>query len=224
MAGYRCIKDLKKILQSHQNWVGLDVGCGSGVWHNLDLEKGAGQRLAEYGVDFARRGKKNFVIGSLYHLPFRDKTFDYVASAHVGEHLEKPVEAVKEMARITKHLVFANIPRYTRKVEETSGCVGLDTYYYANHADELTKEQLDWFAIKFQSKADKKGVSVRDFVGKCWGKAMYFGVKKRYAPHCNWYPNPKDVYNLFEKTGCFRRIHSEVGSSCGESNTCGWLT
>lgn len=208
MPSARCIKRFKELL--NPKWVGLDVGCGS-TW------------LAKYGVDFARRGKLT-AVADLYQLPFRDKVFDYVASAHVIEHLENPVEAVKEMARVAKHVVIANIPRYTRKVEETAPCVGLDTYYFSEHIDEIDEQLLEWFKLHFQAKADKRKMGLKEYIKQFWGGGhTHFGPKKRHAPHRQWFPNPKDCYELFEKTECFKKIHAEVCGSCGESNVLGRL-
>lgn len=56
------------------------------------------QRAGEFSIVIDRP----FVVVNGYHLPFKDKSFDYVICSHVLEHLEKPQEFVKELMRVGK--------------------------------------------------------------------------------------------------------------------------
>lgn len=92
----------------------LDVGCGPGTI-TADLA-----RLlvdgAVIGVDrspdvvaqareaypASERANLSFDIGDVYHLGFPDENFDVVYSHQVLQHLQSPVEALREMRRVLK--------------------------------------------------------------------------------------------------------------------------
>ena len=92
----------------------LDAGCGPGTV-TLGLAKAASSGRVS-GVDFAesqvaaarenanQSGVHNaeFVTASCYELPFEDGTFDRVFSHALMEHLARPVDAMREFARVLK--------------------------------------------------------------------------------------------------------------------------
>lgn len=182
------------------DWIGLDVGCGPHIG-----------KMAEYGIDPApvpeRYRTDKFKQASVYEIPYPDNYFDYVCSAHLIEHLERPLEAVIEMARVAKRMVFANIPRYTLDPKKLTGCVSLDYYYLAEHPEKIQELGLELYL-------DKNRVMPV-------GATEFWGYE---ANHCQWFPNPKDGYDLFKQTGCFRNIIAEVTPhNCGESDIIGYL-
>jgi len=204
MPSYYFVKRLTGFLSTpeRKDWVGLDAGCSAHVGV-----------LAEYGLDAEDIVHKKFtnpdypyekfIHGNIYDMPIEDKTFDYVVSSHVIEHIEWPLDALSEMIRVAKKMVIANVPRYTLKQEEITPCVKLDQYYLGNHP-EL------W---------EKYGLKDEDLK---WKWSGYFGNFE--APHCAWYPNPSDLVDLFKKTELFEQIKAEVcPDNCGESNVFGWL-
>jgi len=181
-----------------RNWVGLDVGCGGHI----------GQ-LAEYGMDFApcpnfvleNYPRKKFKQANVYDMPYDTNSFDYVVSSHLLEHLEFPNVALKEMARVARHFVIANVPRYTRDKEIAEGdpCISLDHYYFAAYPETM----------------ESFGVTRRDF-GEVWSPgATTFNELE--APHCAWYPYPEDLSALFKRTELFESVNAEVlKGNCGE--------
>ena len=86
------------------------IGCG--YWKHQNC----------LGVDLAKKGQP--IIGRYKypsqadiqcdtdHLPFSDETFDFAVSSHVLEHLQHPVNTIKEMARVTKQggLILIVVP------------------------------------------------------------------------------------------------------------------
>lgn len=186
-----------------RTWIGLDVGCGPHIG-----------KLAEYGLDAATVStfvipdypREKFTQGNVYDMPYEDNSFDYVVSAHLIEHLKRPTKALREMARVAKHVVIANVPRYTRskKVAEHP-CIRLDLYYFS----------------AFPEKMQKHGLTREDFDIWPVGATIFSDFD---AHHCAWYPYPKNVIRLFKKSGCFETVRSEVClGNCGETNTCGYL-
>lgn len=83
----------------------LDVGCADGGFLKYYAEKHKESDL--YGIDLSKEAIKMCVIGdcrqgSIYKLPFDEKTFDLVTCSELMEHLEHPEEAIKEMKRVLK--------------------------------------------------------------------------------------------------------------------------
>lgn len=84
----------------------LEAGCGTGQTlsplsgehetYGLDIS-GAALHLAQNHCKFP-------VLGSIFHLPFCDNTFDLVYNSGVIEHFRDPenIRAIQEMARVTK--------------------------------------------------------------------------------------------------------------------------
>jgi len=92
----------------------LDVGCGPGTI-TLDVAakvfpgKVTGVDLADAPLENARRIAEgleivnaNFHQASAYQLPFADDAFDVVFSHALFEHLRDPMQALREMYRVTR--------------------------------------------------------------------------------------------------------------------------
>ena len=78
-----------------------------------------------------------FVEGSIYELPFDDASFDHALSLNVFNHLERPGDALKQLAGVIKPgstLLFnyANLQSYywpaARKINQNKTAVGKDVY------------------------------------------------------------------------------------------------
>jgi SAM-dependent methyltransferase len=52
-----------------------------------------------------------FRAASAYDLPFPNDTFDCVCSLEVLEHLERPGDALAELARVSRRSVLVSVPR-----------------------------------------------------------------------------------------------------------------
>jgi 2-polyprenyl-3-methyl-5-hydroxy-6-metoxy-1,4-benzoquinol methylase len=95
----------------------LDAGCGEGIvagWLAAELPG-----VAVHGVDARPEGVEEFrrrnpgmpvSVGDLYALDFADGEFDLVLSTEVLEHLERPRDAVKEMARVAGAHLLITVP------------------------------------------------------------------------------------------------------------------
>lgn len=103
----------------------LDVGCGPGsitidIAKNYLTEGGSiiGVEPTKEIIDTANNLKQSiaadldnisFQIGSIYNLPFEDNTFDLVHAHQVIVHLEDPIKALKELARVAKPGKFVTV-------------------------------------------------------------------------------------------------------------------
>lgn len=87
----------------------LDVGCGQGAVSKVI--KSYFPQFEVSGIDVSKASLKqaginpsdvNFRYGSAYRIPFKNATFDVVASFDVMEHLDTPAKALKEIGRVLK--------------------------------------------------------------------------------------------------------------------------
>lgn len=99
----------------------LDSGCGDGILCVMLAKKGCivtGVDLSEpnivackkYAQDQGVGDKVTFLVGDAENLPAADKSFEYVISSHVLEHVPDFVRGVRELNRVAKKTVIAAIP------------------------------------------------------------------------------------------------------------------
>jgi ubiquinone/menaquinone biosynthesis C-methylase UbiE len=97
----------------------LDVGCGEGIGTVrmagvLPEARVVGLDVADPGLleEWKRRqhDRIEFVAGSAYDLPFADDSFDLVSAIEVFEHLERPEQALGEMARVSRRGILLSVP------------------------------------------------------------------------------------------------------------------
>ncbi len=100
------MREVKKRLTPHSKVI--EVGCGTG--QTLDIISRSSNHIT-FGFDSSREAlslaEHNCHYrfqGDIFHIPFKDNTFDLVYNSGVIEHFPNPsnLAAVKEMARITK--------------------------------------------------------------------------------------------------------------------------
>ena len=97
----------------------LDAGCGEGFVTGYLAARDStlsltGVDLNQAAIDYAARrfGKHaRFQTGSVYKLPFSDKSFDLVLCSEVLEHLSDPNFAVRELKRVAQSYVLVTVPR-----------------------------------------------------------------------------------------------------------------
>ena len=99
----------------------LDSGCGEGTLSILLAKKGCivtGVDLSEPNIaacmGYAQRegvaDKTTFVVGDAEHLPVADKSFDYVVSSHVLEHVPDFAKGAAELRRVARTQAIVAIP------------------------------------------------------------------------------------------------------------------
>lgn len=87
----------------HPSDLVLEVGSGNNPNPRSDILLDRylfdnGQRAGEFRIVVDRP----LVVGDGYHLPFKNKTFDYVICSHILEHMEDPKAFMREMTRVGK--------------------------------------------------------------------------------------------------------------------------
>jgi SAM-dependent methyltransferase len=84
----------------------LDAGCGTGLFSQIAVERGARVTSLDVGegllAQVAKKCESRRVVGSVMDLPFEDASFDYVVCTEVIEHTTRPSRAVAELARVLR--------------------------------------------------------------------------------------------------------------------------
>jgi 2-polyprenyl-3-methyl-5-hydroxy-6-metoxy-1,4-benzoquinol methylase len=97
----------------------LDVGCGEGIVSER-LARRTGATVVGLDLDdehlvaeWRRRESDllSFRPGSAYELPFDDASFDCVCALEVLEHLQRPRDALAEVARVARSAFLVSVPR-----------------------------------------------------------------------------------------------------------------
>lgn len=98
----------------------LDSGCGEGILCVMLAKKGCivtGVDLSEPNIVSCNNYAKEqgvegitFMVGDAENLPVADKSFEYVISSHVLEHVPDFVKGVRELNRVATNTVIAAIP------------------------------------------------------------------------------------------------------------------
>ena len=81
----------------------LEVGCSTAIYRNIFTAPYKYTGLDLTNLEFPKSDKNHrFIVGSGYKLPFKDKTFDFVFSLAVLEHVKYPKKLIKECSRVLK--------------------------------------------------------------------------------------------------------------------------
>jgi len=89
----------------------LDVGCGDHPRGTVNIDCRTDQYFTRQPLK--TKSIPNFIKADAYHLPFRNGAFRKVMANHVLEHLQNPVQALKEWKRVAETTVIA-VPGLTR--------------------------------------------------------------------------------------------------------------
>ena len=112
----RFLKNVLGFIPSHANLV-LDVGCGEGIFCNYLLKNRPTANII--GIDISPEALKTakkwnpateFICASIYSIPLKSASADLTLCMEVLEHLEKPKEALKELKKVTGHLLILSVP------------------------------------------------------------------------------------------------------------------
>jgi SAM-dependent methyltransferase len=82
----------------------IEVGCGTGQTLTKIRGDTVGFDISLPALNIARYNCDHPIQGDIFHIPFKDNSFDLVYNSGVIEHFSKPmnIAALKEMARIVR--------------------------------------------------------------------------------------------------------------------------
>ena len=130
----------------------LDAGCGEG---EAIARLGAVLPEAVSAVDVDERAIRtvrerfpsvDVTAQSLYKLEFTDDAFDVVICLEVLEHLERPADAVRELARVARKHLLVSVP-YEPFFRLGSALRGKHLHAWGNHPEHVNH----WNRSRFHS-------------------------------------------------------------------------
>jgi SAM-dependent methyltransferase len=110
------VSNILALLGGQQVQSVLEVGCGTGAVLAEVRQRGIGTN--HQGIDIAAPGEhtdanaKNLSLAEYdgQNIPFADGAFDFVYASHVVEHVTNPRAFVLEIARVSRRLVYLEVP------------------------------------------------------------------------------------------------------------------
>ncbi|MDQ2683124.1 MAG: class I SAM-dependent methyltransferase [Chloroflexota bacterium] len=107
---------LKKIEELHPTSF-LDAGCGEGFVADLIMQRVPDVRLTGFdfnpaSVEMAKtmNPTADFVVASIFEIPFGARQFDVTGCFEVLEHQTDPAGALRELARVTDRALILSVP------------------------------------------------------------------------------------------------------------------
>jgi SAM-dependent methyltransferase len=88
----------------------LDAGAADGVYLRALGKDGTGLNIDRTAVDTMLSEGVRGVVASIHEMPFEDGRFDVALCLEVLEHLENPIGALRELARVTAGPAIITIP------------------------------------------------------------------------------------------------------------------
>jgi len=89
----------------------LDVGCGADPKGDVNVDRFLEDRTQCFKAWFPWE-TKNFVFADAEYLPFKDKAFSLLLARHLIEHLENPLQALKEWSRVAEEVKITTPSAY----------------------------------------------------------------------------------------------------------------
>jgi ubiquinone/menaquinone biosynthesis C-methylase UbiE len=149
----RRIEILSRTMKLKKGQVLIDAGSGGGWVSRTFLPQGifvcavdlSIKNLSGIRKRFDPRSDGGYVVADLYHLPFKNKSFDAATSNDVYEHLEHLQQAARELRAVLKAdaRTFISVP-YKENI----------IYYLCIHCNQLTPVNAHLHSFDEQSLGD----------------------------------------------------------------------
>jgi len=159
----------------------LDVGCGKGMWGYF-LRASRNNVVYLCGLDITpvyvkfvakRNIYDDLILCDCSHLPFKDRSFDFVLLLEVLEHLDKlrGYAVLKQFERITREMIIVAVPQgYVR--QEAAGGINAEKHVSAWYVNEFTA--LGFKAMGIGNRLFKHYLAERH--PRLWGAAYYIST------------------------------------------------
>ena len=121
----------------------LDAGCKESPYFHTDergfnLKWRPGQVVS---VDLDAWAHPDMVQADICHLPFSDRAFDLVLCTEVYEHLTRPEDAVRELARVCRGIIVGTTPNHSLYTDDQLG-------HLREHSDEWPRPWFDYKILR----------------------------------------------------------------------------
>jgi ubiquinone/menaquinone biosynthesis C-methylase UbiE len=112
------LKIVKQYIKPKKNETLLDIGCGTGISSDFDC-KVTGIDPSEELLKIAKKNhpKAKFIQTEAEHLPFPNKSFDYVISLTAAQNFTDLKQAVDEIMRVMKKKAAISILKKSPKAK-----------------------------------------------------------------------------------------------------------
>lgn len=160
----------------------LDVGCGPKPRGEVNIDFFRGGQNPQTGDQvrgefMPSKNIKNFIMADAMHLPIKDKSFEVVFSSHTIEHVQKPMQMLREMCRVAKTKAVVRFPH-----RKGSGAV---MPYHVNFLDEdwfrKAAENLGWKSQEFVTAREYPFSSrLRKIIPVKWQKNLYWSALEHF--------------------------------------------
>jgi len=186
----------------------LDLGCGQLPYINSF----SGNKVKEfYGVDLSvesltiarRHFNRTFPLTLVRHgvrnIPFRDASVDIVVSSEVLEHLDHPINYLREIYRVMKKGGYLSL---------STPCASM--YFYPHNLAYVGMRPFDWFkklnCHNYWEEALSWHPGLRPSILQKWVREVGFSIERHETRLWYYYTPVRLIWRLFsllEKMGIF---------------------
>ncbi len=164
-AEFRRFSLLARLLDTGRPMSVLDAGCGNGWLSEILASRGHRVSALDIGGDSLKRAKArlesrdtsvSFCSGDIYSLPFPDSFFDAAVASEIIEHLDRPDDAIKELARVVRPGGHVLITTPYRETIEYTLCIHCNKKTPVNaHLHSFDREKIESLATAAGLTADR---------------------------------------------------------------------
>jgi SAM-dependent methyltransferase len=169
----------------------LDAGTGSGWLGEMLFRRGFDVCALDLGGDSLQRAARRarnrgigirFAQGDIYQLPYPDRCFDVVTACEILEHLDRPGEALREMARVLRPGGCAIVSTPCRERIEMTLCI------HCNRKTPVNAHLHSFDERSLSELVESAGLSVREifpFINRPVERFGFAGLSS-FLPHMLW--------------------------------------
>ena len=128
----------------------LDVGCGQNPKGDINVD--LYPNVTIHRGDLSKINMKltpNFIRCDCLNLPFPNSCFETVICSHVVEHLDTPIQLLKELIRVSNHYVEIVCPhRYRTNAKQIGHKQFLNVAWFHNALQQIKREHIFLYEIR----------------------------------------------------------------------------
>ena len=155
------VKQILSFLKINENDTVIEIGCGVGdILSRLDKGILTGMDISQYILDIAKKKYKSikFINGNAENLPVEisQNKYDKIICSEVLEHVENPVNVLKEIKKISKDnsIIVISIPneKLINQIKKVLQKIRIFNFFFPNISKKMDDE---WHLHSFDLKKIK---------------------------------------------------------------------